>query len=225
MRLAVITAAVSAIALPAPASAEVVRMRASGALTGFEYGAAGASAIFAVAPLGTAYSLEFGYDTDAQPMWGGANYAAYGVLPVNAVFTLGGYSVSLGQMNVTVGDIGMGMGDQFQLFGNADYSPAARLAGHQLIDLSLRLTDPTSTAFQAPALPAGFDLSAFAQRTVRARFAFGTGGETALTLSVASISPLQTAVPEPGTWALMIAGFGLVGAVARRRASGPVMVA
>jgi hypothetical protein len=32
--------------------------------------------------------------------------------------------------------------------------------------------------------------------------------------------PLTATVPEPGTWAMLIAGFGLVGWAARRRARG-----
>lgn len=34
-------------------------------------------------------------------------------------------------------------------------------------------------------------------------------------------APGQGAVPEPGTWAMLIAGFGLVGAASRRRRAGP----
>lgn len=40
----------------------------------------------------------------------------------------------------------------------------------------------------------------------------GTGG------GVLRISQAATAVPEPGTWAMMILGFGLVGGALRRRA-------
>jgi hypothetical protein len=33
------------------------------------------------------------------------------------------------------------------------------------------------------------------------------------------VTPITAAIPEPASWAMLIAGFGLVGAVARRRAS------
>jgi hypothetical protein len=37
--------------------------------------------------------------------------------------------------------------------------------------------------------------------------------------NAAGPNPFTTAVPEPASWAMMIAGFGLAGAAARRRAS------
>lgn len=58
------------------------------------------------------------------------------------------------------------------------------------------------------------------------RFLIGPNGSylydtTGLTLDVT----LTAAVPEPAAWAMMIAGFGLVGAVARRRAHGAAALA
>jgi hypothetical protein len=49
--------------------------------------------------------------------------------------------------------------------------------------------------------------------------AWGTpqSGSLKLFHSATSQSQVLTAVPEPATWAMMIAGFGLVGGVARRR--------
>ena len=49
--------------------------------------------------------------------------------------------------------------------------------------------------------------------------AWGTppNGSLKLFYSPTSQSQILTAVPEPATWAMMIAGFGLVGAVTRRR--------
>ena len=49
--------------------------------------------------------------------------------------------------------------------------------------------------------------------------AWGTpaGGSLKLLYSATSQSQVIAAVPEPATWAMMIAGFGLVGGIARRR--------
>src|SRR3546814_469909 len=41
-------------------------------------------------------------------------------------------------------------------------------------------------------------------------------------VSVQSIAPPAAAIPEPATWAMMIAGFGLTGIALRRRARRPV---
>lgn len=214
MRLLVLAGITGLVAIPA--NAEVVHLRATGAVTGFEYNPSGAAAIFAVAPIGTAYTLDFSYDTNAAPVFSNANYAAY-VGAASAIFTLAGYTASFSGLGVTVGDTGMRMGDSFQLFGNAAFSPTERLAGYQLSDISFRVSDPTSTALSSGALPTAFAVAEFPNRSVRTRFSFGEAGETALLLSVASITTLDSAVPEPSAWALMIIGFGLVGASARRR--------
>jgi hypothetical protein len=39
------------------------------------------------------------------------------------------------------------------------------------------------------------------------------------------VTPITAAIPEPASWAMLIAGFGLVGAVARRRAGAAAQVA
>lgn len=53
-----------------------------------------------------------------------------------------------------------------------------------------------------------------------------TGAPVTLTIGTpGSINPLPGTgdIPEPASWAMLIAGFGLVGAIARRRRSAVVM--
>lgn len=56
------------------------------------------------------------------------------------------------------------------------------------------------------------------------QFAVRHGGVRANWLFVDDVS-LVNVIPEPESWAMLIAGFGLIGAAARRRRSGRVMVA
>ena len=50
--------------------------------------------------------------------------------------------------------------------------------------------------------------------------AFGPGGQRTQSVSfVLDNLTIGNAVPEPATWAMMIVGFGLIGAAARRRQS------
>ena len=48
-------------------------------------------------------------------------------------------------------------------------------------------------------------------------FAFNEGGFDAMALDALAVGGPMGAIPEPATWAMMILGFGFVGAAARRR--------
>jgi hypothetical protein len=39
-----------------------------------------------------------------------------------------------------------------------------------------------------------------------------------------SFDPVMSGIPEPASWAMMLAGFGLVGGAARRRRSGAALI-
>lgn len=70
-------------------------------------------------------------------------------------------------------------------------------------------------AFKALSKYKALALSVFSAVAVKNN-GIGPGGTGTLTLNTGFIT-VPAAVPEPGTWALMISGFGLMGAVLRRR--------
>lgn len=86
--------------------------------------------------------------------------------------------------------------------------------------------DTSSTTFEAPF--SGFvsftqDFIATSETSL-VQFAVRHGGVKDNFFFVDDVS-LVNVIPEPESWAMLIAGFGLIGAAARRRRSGRVMVA
>lgn len=84
----------------------------------------------------------------------------------------------------------------------------------------------TSTSFEGPFSEfLTFTQSFIAtSETSLVQFAVKHGGVGGNFLFVDDVS-LVSIVPEPESWAMLIAGFGLIGAAARRRRNGRVMVA
>jgi hypothetical protein len=78
-----------------------------------------------------------------------------------------------------------------------------------IFDYSLPTNDPRCPAFQGGCY-AEYDWSAYGALTVNAK-------SVAPLAYRVSVSNFSAAVPEPASWAMMIAGFGMVGAVSRKR--------
>lgn len=76
-------------------------------------------------------------------------------------------------------------------------------------------SDSVAVAGTAPYLATGFTLTP----TVASSFSFSLGTNSADNIGplLDSVTLTQSAIPEPASWAMLIAGFGLVGAVSRRR--------
>ena len=66
---------------------------------------------------------------------------------------------------------------------------------------------------------AGSTLLLTAQGSGAFRTVFNADVAAGTQIGVAAVNPIAAAVPEPATWALMILGFGAVGAAMRRRTS------
>lgn len=87
-----------------------------------------------------------------------------------------------------------------------------------LQDFVLQLRFPNASSLDSPELPVcgdGFSCGSASGTVLASGYTLAgvSGGWLARTGSVVSV----TAVPEPASWAMMIAGFGLAGAAMRRR--------
>ncbi len=99
-------------------------------------------------------------------------------------------------------------------FGSAQN--VARASQVNVFDLSFNLL--FSSSFTVPATGRSTIQLGALSSTAGLILQFGPDGyEVAIDNIAYDLSPVAAGVPEPASWALLIAGFGLVGAAARRR--------
>ncbi len=176
--------------------------------------AAASAALFLAAPaIATTYSGTGSLDTVEAPS--GYNVAD----PVTWSFTTGGsiatpngpgfaltaFSLSVGSQSWTLADfVDVGLGSPFALpmAGTLEVFFTGLNSSNSLVSTGLNAINPWSGE-----PPTFFLLNQLGGGTA------ATAGQAAGTLG----GPSVAAVPEPASWAMLIAGFGLTGAVARRR--------
>lgn len=207
------------------AQAAIVNFTIEGQLTGVQYdfvngvvtyGAGGpaSTALLAAAPLGSSYSFSYSYDTTVPATFNNFGGSQYSNLPINGSFSLGGTSFALPLSNVIVGSNGFGV--RYSLFGNFPLGSTDRLAGFGGIDFTFEVSRSTSGGTLGTKLPTSVSLAEFPNQYARVRFSNDRFGETGILFSISSIRSAVAAVPEPSTWAMMLLGFGMVGAATRR---------
>ncbi|HEY1928392.1 MAG TPA: PEPxxWA-CTERM sorting domain-containing protein [Caulobacteraceae bacterium] len=141
---------------------------------------------------------------------GGAGYGAGHSSPVSAVFTLSQGSVVLGTYSIDGSDDG----DMFVSTGSSsgtifDFAESPS-------DYVINTVGSGVSAF-VPSASVAATVSYTLTGDDHTSGTFGYGSTT-LTLATQKVtSGVQTGVPEPATWALLIAGFGGVGVMLRRR--------
>lgn len=95
---------------------------------------------------------------------------------------------------------------------------AATLIANRIDEVGAGLFVYFNTSLNVSRLVFSTDLSdATADLSILARFTNQTGAQGIGALPLYTASNFVTAVPEPATWATMIAGFAMVGAASRRR--------
>jgi hypothetical protein len=146
---------------------------------------------------------------------------------LDAVATIGSakFTTTLGPLNaVGQGVNGRYGGDYLSLtnLGSSltiDFAPGTfafgfRLGRSQPVT-STQLCINTSTCFFLNPPTSGFQYFGIKETAGLSRVSFNLSGSQAFDLAALRVA--RNAVPEPGTWAMLIAGFGLVGASLRRR--------
>lgn len=181
----------------------------------------------ALVSLGDSVHGTFSYNTDAPqspyyqptpPATG--TYLVY--LPDSAVshisFQVGSGSVRFqsGQTPIAIvgNDNSNGLGwDIFYLSASKAYDPV------MFQDANIALYDKTGAAFSNGGMPTSLNLNMFHYKTLSAGWLRQADGDQMhFDVTLATLSPLVSSIPEPQTFALIILGLGMISFVTRRRA-------
>jgi len=94
------------------------------------------------------------------------------------------------------------------------------VGGYSLTQIGVVLVDASGTIFDSAALPSSLSIDSFDTHFVRLFYFNGDlGAHRHLDADIAnfSLAPVTDAIPEPETYAMLLAGLGLLGFAARRR--------
>lgn len=179
--------AAALIAMASPASAAtIVNVDFAGTFTN--------KLINRLVPNGTGFSGSFSYDADTAPTSTNALGAVYN-LNLPASVTIGGTNYSGILSSTIIRSIIDGTIFRMQLTNGQTFA------------LSYASLGSGSSSFALPNTASAFGPVALG--TLRSNLVTGNYGTANVTAAVA-------ALPEPSSWAMMIAGFGLIGAFVRR---------
>lgn len=199
-------------ALPTPVAAAAViggdtRVAFTDAISGLQPGLTGTASLIGAAPL----TLNF-------PVTGGALDAglAGSIRHDGSGLTLSNGANTIGLGNFVIDTV------TSTLFGDATLNDAALGTALPLFTFDLGTVSVAElTDLANPALALLITSTTSGALTT----AFGLGDTTGVTVGFAATAPSVAAIPEPGTWMLMIGGFGLTGIAVRRRERGRTVAA
>ena len=207
------------IGVPATASATIMTVNVSGTFAGAMSG----DPYPGVFPGGTPFSLHFTYDSNATGVPDASGFLTRYMFASGATFTAGGQTTSGGFSLEAIDISGSGL-----LAGLFDLGAGPGAGERRGLTLLSAFAPGALPGQLLPSNPAFFTQYAFSAQ-VYDLLADGQGGPDTLLRLNNSDAPLTIsasggAVPEPGTWAMMLTGFGIVGLATRRRL-GAVMIA
>ncbi|WP_083276895.1 PEPxxWA-CTERM sorting domain-containing protein [Sphingobium phenoxybenzoativorans] len=157
---------------------------------------------------GTSFFGTISYDSDFLPSATSATTATYTAIPGLFSINIGGFSASLNSFNAFVRDDDGGPDDDMYVFS----SPLPGVDGNSSpYSWNLLFADSSKTQVTSTGLPEA--IPALGSHYT----SFNISGGKEQSASFGSTSLAVSAVPEPATWLLMIAGFGAAGAMLRRR--------
>lgn len=218
-------AGVLAFAAASAVNAAIVKVDVRGRLDSVQYDFGGpASTLFlANVPFGSPYRFAFSYDTSVVPSFQSPGGAFYNQPTINATFSLGGVTYDMPQGVFLGWNNGLGSPARFGVSGNFDFG-SPLLNNFRPIDFSFILYNLQQGVIGGPEMPQSLNFNDFTNYEMRTRF-IGNNvgmGETGLLYTVDSFSlGVQSAIPEPASWVMLILGFGWVGSMLRRQRAAP----
>lgn len=135
----------------------------------------------------------------------------YAYNPAVTISQVGGGAFTLQSFALTGVELPYAFLSNFDVLFGFNYADGTSAVLATSIDANY--ATPTSYVIQSQI--AGYTTKALSSFYVKADYDSLAGAK--LQLDNINVSPLAAAVPEPATWAMMIGGFGLVGASLRRR--------
>jgi hypothetical protein len=158
------------------------------------------------------WSATFTYDTALDYQQVGTIESARGI---GATLTVNGYTINIGGVGVafrnslTFGDV--------RAYGNTQSDGIYNLTAGLDIPTNGALIPGTTVSLETEAVVSGGSACSISRR-ITGNGVYGTLCGTSAQFARAPIQPVPSGpVPEPSTWALLIGGFGMAGAMLRRR--------
>lgn len=169
--------------------------------------------------VGRQFSGSFIYDPVKPPSYANSTMAYYQFgAPSKIVANVAGHQLASTSLDVSVvNNFGGNVEDGIHISGGYPLSVDGRPLPNGSFGFVLYSKPGNTGVLTSTDLPLSYDVGAFdAHSSLNYGWLQRDGGQTGRILQF-SISSIAASVPEPGTYAMMLAGLGLIGGIAQRR--------